>query len=206
MEGPTPSSAVFYGALSVHLGAFLLLRVSPILDLSIALCAAVTILGLASAVFAAMAARVQTDVKCALAFASLTQVGIITAEIGLGLRYIALIHIIGHACLRTLQLVRAPTLLHDYHTLENAIGSHLQTDSGFTDRWIPERVRVRLYRLSLERGYLDSAIDEYVVRPFVWFFRWCDGMERKWSGMLSGTEVRQSDRTDQAPLLGEELP
>ena len=29
MEGPTPSSAVFYGALSVHLGAFLLLRVSP---------------------------------------------------------------------------------------------------------------------------------------------------------------------------------
>src|SRR5262249_33172175 len=29
MEGPTPSSAVFYGALSVHLGAFLLLRVGP---------------------------------------------------------------------------------------------------------------------------------------------------------------------------------
>ena len=34
MEGPTPSSAVFYGALSVHLGAFLLLRVSPLLDSS----------------------------------------------------------------------------------------------------------------------------------------------------------------------------
>ncbi len=30
MEGPTPSSAVFYGALSVHLGAFLLLRISPL--------------------------------------------------------------------------------------------------------------------------------------------------------------------------------
>ena len=38
MEGPTPSSAVFYGALSVHLGAFLLLRVSPLLDLSPLLC------------------------------------------------------------------------------------------------------------------------------------------------------------------------
>src|SRR5262249_6045676 len=34
MEGPTPSSAVFYGALSVHLGAFLLLRVGPILETS----------------------------------------------------------------------------------------------------------------------------------------------------------------------------
>ena len=53
--------------------------------------------------------------------AALTQVGIITAEIGLGLRYIALVHIIGHACLRTLQLLRAPTLLQDYHLLENAI-------------------------------------------------------------------------------------
>ena len=36
-----------------------------------------------------------------------------------------LLHILGHACLRTLQFVRAPTLLHDYHTLENAIGEHL---------------------------------------------------------------------------------
>ncbi len=117
MEGPTPSSAIFYGALSVHLGAFLLLRVSPILEQSLLLSAAVVVIGLVSAIFAALAARVQTDIKSALAFASLTQVGIIVAEIGLGLRYIALIHIIGHACLRTLQLLRAPTLLHDYHTL-----------------------------------------------------------------------------------------
>ena len=35
MEGPTPSSAIFYGALSVHLGAFLLLRVSPLLEVSL---------------------------------------------------------------------------------------------------------------------------------------------------------------------------
>ena len=111
MEGPTPSSAIFYGALSVHLGAFLLLRVSPILELSLPLSIAVGVLGLTSAIFGALFARVQTDIKSALAFASLTQVGIIVAEIGCGLRYIALIHIIGHACLRTLQLLRAPTLL-----------------------------------------------------------------------------------------------
>ena len=73
----------------------------------------------------AMAGRVQSDVKTALAFASLTQVGIITAEIGIGLPYVALIHIIGHACLRTLQLVRAPTLLHDYHM--NGGPSHVDT-------------------------------------------------------------------------------
>ena len=98
MEGPTPSSAIFYGALSVHLGAFLLLRVSPILEQSLLLSGAVVVIGLASAVFGAVVARVQTDIKSALAFASLTQVGIIVAEIGFGFRYIALIHIIGHAC------------------------------------------------------------------------------------------------------------
>ena len=49
MEGPTPSSAVFYGALSVHLGAFLLLRVSPILDSSPLLAGIVVALGLTTA-------------------------------------------------------------------------------------------------------------------------------------------------------------
>ena len=33
------------------------------------------------------------------------------AEIGLGFRYVALVHMLGHACLRTLQFVRAPSLL-----------------------------------------------------------------------------------------------
>src|SRR5437588_148564 len=103
MEGPTPSSAVFYGALSVHLGAFLLLRVSPLLELSVPLCAMVVVLGLLTAVLAHLAGTVQTDIKSALSYASLTQVGIIVAEIGIGLRYIALIHLLGHACLRTLQ-------------------------------------------------------------------------------------------------------
>ena len=141
MEGPTPSSAVFYGALSVHLGAFLLLRVSPILDLSPWLCAAVVVAGLATAVFAAVAGRVQTDIKSALSFASLTQVGIIVAEIGLGLRYLALVHILGHGCLRTLQFLRAPTLL--------TITARWKTPSALACRarrvrgsgLLPERVR-----------------------------------------------------------------
>lgn len=186
MEGPTPSSAVFYGALSVHLGTFLLLRVSPILDQSAVLSAAVVALGLGSAMLGALAARVQTDVKSALAFASLTQVGIITAEIGLGLRYLALVHIIGHACLRTLQLLRAPTLLRDYHNLKNATGAPLQHDAGAWSRRLPAGLRLRLYRLALERGELDALLDAYVVRPCLLLFRWCDAMERRWTDFLAG--------------------
>lgn len=193
MEGPTPSSAIFYGALSVHLGAFLLLRVSPILEQSLLLSGAVVAIGLTSAVYGALVARVQTDIKSALAFASLTQVGIIVAEIGFGLRYIALIHIIGHACLRTLQLLRAPTLLHDYHTLENAIGSHLPRRQTIWQRFLPEGLRRWGYRFALERGFLDAILDDYVVRPFAATFRKCDALERRWTEFLSDGESRESD-------------
>lgn len=193
MEGPTPSSAVFYGALSVHLGAFLLLRVSPLLEASTLLCAAVVTLGLSTSVFAALATRVQSDVKSALAFASLTQVGIIVAEIGLGFRYLALVHIIGHACLRTLQLLRAPSLLHDYHAMENAIGGHLANDNEFWQRNVSERIRSRAYRMALERGFLDIVLGDFIVRPVLRCFRWCDRMERRWTDFLAGAPAVADD-------------
>jgi len=192
MEGPTPSSAIFYGALSVHLGAFLLLRVSPLLECSLPLCVLIVVLGLTTAALAHLAGTVQTDIKSALCFASLTQVGIIVAEIGLGLRYVALVHLLGHACLRTLQFVRAPTLLHDYHTLENAIGEHLPRRPFPLYRWAGEPVRIRFYRLALERGYLDVCLRTYFIAPFVRLFRWCDAMERGWTDFLTGDESRAS--------------
>jgi NAD(P)H-quinone oxidoreductase subunit 5 len=206
MEGPTPSSAVFYGALSVHLGAFLLLRVSPLLKLSPLLGGLVIALGLITALFAALAGRAQTDIKSALSFASLTQVGIIVAEIGavseLGekfqyLQYIPLIHILGHACLRTLQFVRAPTLLADYRQLENALGSRLpRMVNKWEERLLPLSLRTWLYRLALERGYLDSWLVDYLVRPLLGFFQACDALERRWLSFLTGDQSTATPRPD----------
>jgi NADH-quinone oxidoreductase subunit L len=142
MEGPTPSSAVFYGALSVHLGAFLLLRVSPMLEKSLTLRIVIVCLGLLTAIYATIVGRAQTDIKSAICFASLTQVAIIVAEIGFGLRFLPLVHILGNGCLRTLQFVRAPTLLQDYRQLENAIGDRLPRLSGFWDSILPHRTRL----------------------------------------------------------------
>lgn len=206
MEGPTPSSAVFYGALSIHLGAFLLLRVSPILALSPVLSFAVVAVGLTTAIFASVAGRVQPDIKGALAFASLTQIGIIVIEIGLGWHYIALAHIVGHAFLRTLQLLRAPTLLHDYHTLENAIGDHLHHAPSIWERLFPPSARDWVYRMALHRGYLDSLIGVYIVGPFVSLFRWCDSMERRWTDALAGGRSTIADQTPRSHDLLEEVP
>lgn len=206
MEGPTPSSAIFYGALSVHLGAFLLLRAGPVLDASAALSAVVVALGLATALCAYLAGTVQTDIKSALSFASLVQVGLIVAEIGLGFRYVALAHLLGNACLRTLQFVRAPTLLHDYHLLENAIGDHLPPSGAPLGGLAPGRLRARLYRFALERGYLDALLAEYVVAPFVRLFRRCDALERRWTDFLGGRPPREPGRPRPYSGAMEDLP
>jgi NAD(P)H-quinone oxidoreductase subunit 5 len=218
MEGPTPSSAVFYGALSVHLGAFLLLRVSPLLERSIVLCALIMALGLITALFAYLAGSVQTDIKSALSFASLSQVGIIVAEVGLsttlvgcarlfaprtgaivhqlglGFQYLALFHLLSHACLRTLQFVRAPTLLQDYRVLENAIGERLPRAPHPWIRFGAGAAHAWLYRLGLERGYLDTLLADYIILPFTRAFRWCDAVERRWTDFLSGEASRESDQ------------
>jgi NAD(P)H-quinone oxidoreductase subunit 5 len=186
MEGPTPSSAVFYGALSVHLGAFLLLRAGPLLAASWGLSAAVVALGLVTAVFAYLAGSVQTDIKSALSFAALSQVGLIVAEAGLGWDYLALAHLLGHACLRTLQFLRAPTLLHDYHLLEDALGRPLHREGGAWDGLGRPGFRAWLYRFALERGYLDTLLADLVVAPLVRLLRRCDRLERRWTDFLGG--------------------
>lgn len=201
MEGPTPSSAIFYGALSVHLGVYLLLRFAPLLEVSLVLRICVISIGVLTALTATLTARVQSDVKSSLAYASLTQVGIIVVETGCGFYYLALVHLLGHACLRTLQLLRAPTLLRDYQQLENAIGAG--TAAGTRGRSPGGRWQ-GLYHFGLERGYSDTLLDGWVVRPFRWAFSWADRQERRWTDWISGEPSRESDRIELHPEAPEE--
>jgi len=199
MEGPTPSSAIFYGALSVHLGAFLLLRLGPLLEASPGLSVAVAALGLATAGYAALVGSVQTDVKSALSFASLAQVGLIVAEIGFGLRYLALAHLIGHASLRTLQFLQASSILQQHRSIENAVGGRLPPGTGVLSRLVPDGVRRWVYLWSLERGYLDAFLADYLVAPFLRLFVWCDRVERWWTDFLTGDASRESDAVELHP-------
>ena len=211
MEGPTPSSAIYYGSLSVHLGVFLLLRMGPLLEQSLLLCLITGGLGLATALMAMLVGRVQCDIKSALSYAALTQVGLIVAEIGVAgclafaghqcegeardwllltgktLRYFALIHVLGHACLRTLQFLRASSVLQDYRMLENAIGQRIaavQAHDPGHPWW---------YRFAMERAYLDGLLVDYLARPVLNVLRACDHVERNWTNFLAGGPSRESD-------------
>ncbi|MFO7567782.1 MAG: proton-conducting transporter membrane subunit [Enhygromyxa sp.] len=189
MEGPTSSSAVFYGSLSIHAGCFLLLRVEPLLEHAPVVRALAIAAGLATAIHATLSARVQTDVKSALTYAALTQVGVIVVEIGLGLTTLALVHIVGHACYRMLQFLSAPNILHDLHELENALGEHVDAGarpgpwSGAGARW-----RRWVYLVALERGFLDALLDRLVVGPFVALASALDRLDHRLCGRERGDD------------------
>jgi NAD(P)H-quinone oxidoreductase subunit 5 len=168
MEGPTPSSAIFYGAISIHAGAYLLLRVQPMIVQSHLASALVIATGLATAIHGTMAGRASADAKTSLAYASMTQVGVVFMEIGLGWKWIAVAHILGHATVRTLQFLRAPSMLHDYHKMHSAVGGEVSRTGEHLETLFPERFQLWLYRWSLDRWHLDTILDRWAIGPLTW--------------------------------------
>jgi NAD(P)H-quinone oxidoreductase subunit 5 len=188
MEGPTPSSAIFYGAISIHAGAYLLLRAQPLLAEAPAASIAVILTGLATAIYGTMTGRASVDVKTSLAFASLTQVGVIFVEIGFGWKSVAIAHVLGHALVRTLQFLRAPSMLHDYRRMRSAIGG--EVSQGRAKDLLPDRVRLWLYRWALDRGHLDTILDRCFIQPLYVISR----LFTKLDGI--GTATRSARRSD----------
>jgi len=170
MEGPTPSSAIFYGAISIHAGAYLLLRIQPLLARSILASVLVILIGVATAIHGTIVGRASADAKTSLAYASLTQVGVVFVEIGIGWTSIAVVHILGHATVRTMQFLRAPSMLHDYHQMHSAMGGEIIPGRQFEDL-LPERVTLWLYRWAFDRGHLDTFLDRWVIDPLLWVSR-----------------------------------
>ena len=179
MEGPTPSSAIFYGAISIHAGAYLLLRVQPMLAQSILASVFVIVIGVTTAIYGTITGRASADAKTSLAYASLTQVGVVFVEIGIGWKWIAVVHILGHATVRTLQFLRAPSMLHDYHQMRSAIGvEHSPTGKRLEDL-LPQQLQLWLYRWALDRGHLDTILDRFVIHPLMRLsklFAWLDAL------------------------------
>ena len=165
MEGPTPSSALFYGALSVHAGAYLLLRTYPLWQASLAVHVAVGVLGLATALMASLFSRVQTTIKGQIGYASVAQVGMIFFEIAIGFTGLALVHIASNALLRCYQLLVSPSVvaqrLRRQATAGAARPDRRRSPYGL---FLPERWRPTLYAFSVSEGYFRE-----ILKAAFWF-------------------------------------
>jgi len=155
MEGPTPSSAIFYGALSVHLGPFLLLRFYDYFSHFPSLLVAVGMIGAASAFYATLVGRTRSDAKTMLAFATISQVGIIYVEIAMGFQNLALFHMVTHASLRTYQFLRSNSLIQDF--VENPMVEHHKyiRRGFFFEKFFSQSFREKLFVHALHGFHLD---------------------------------------------------
>lgn len=169
MEGPTPSSAIFYGSLSVHMGVFLMLRTYPFWEFQYTARVIIALTGLTTAIISGLIARVQSSVKAQVAYASSAQLGLIFIEVALGFENLAILHFAGNAFLRTYQLLVSPSVV-SYLIREQFY--HFEPRYMSRMRFFPKRIQYSLYVLSLKEWNLDWFMSEYIWKPLKIAGKW----------------------------------
>lgn len=152
LEGPTPSSAVFYGSLMVHAGVYLLLRLEPLLLQVPALMVFLIIIGFITALYGYIVGLVQTDVKSSFMFSTLSQVGLMLIWIGFGWFELALFHVVVHAIWRAYQFLHAPSFMQQVERPARPVPKWLSNNT-----W--------LYTAALQRFWLDGMADSLLTKP-----------------------------------------
>lgn len=123
MEGPTPVSALLHAATMVAAGIFLLIRISPFLTETSLL--VITITGSATALFGAICALNQFEIKKILAYSTISQLGLMVTAIGIGAKDAALLHLFTHAFFKAGLFLAAGSVIHALTY------SQLQTENRF---------------------------------------------------------------------------
>jgi NADH:ubiquinone oxidoreductase subunit 5 (subunit L)/multisubunit Na+/H+ antiporter MnhA subunit len=152
LEGPTPSSAIFYGAVMVHAGVYLLIRLAPVLVQVPDIMVYLAVIGAATALYGWLAGLVQTDVKSGLIFATTTQVGLMFLACGLGWFELAAWHMVLHAAWRAYQFLMAPSYMH-------LVNEKAATVPG----WLAGRQW--LYTAALQRFWLENLAQSALIKP-----------------------------------------
>jgi NADH-quinone oxidoreductase subunit L len=121
MEGPTPVSALIHAATMVAAGVFLIARVYPLMSAHAGLAGpltpttaliVVTWVGAITAVFAALIATAQWDIKRILAYSTVSQLGYMMMGLGIGGVAIGMFHLITHAFFKSLLFLGAGSVIH----------------------------------------------------------------------------------------------
>ncbi len=121
MEGPTPVSALIHAATMVAAGVYLIARVYPLMQAgalaggTTTALTVVTWVGAFTAVFAALIAVAQNDIKRILAYSTVSQLGYMMAGLGMGGVAVGMFHLITHAFFKALLFMGAGSVIHGCH-------------------------------------------------------------------------------------------
>ncbi len=112
MAGPTPVSALIHAATMVTAGIYLTIRSHVLFDLSPISMQVLTVVGLATSIFAATIGLKQNDIKKVLAYSTVSQLGLMFFALGLGAYVAALFHLVTHAFFKALLFLSAGSVIH----------------------------------------------------------------------------------------------
>ena len=112
MAGPTPVSALIHAATMVTAGVYVTCRMSPLFLHAPAAMATVAIVGVLTAVLAAVIGSAQTDIKKVLAYSTVSQLGYMMLAVGVGAFSAAIFHLMTHAFFKALLFLGAGSVIH----------------------------------------------------------------------------------------------
>ncbi|WP_410473536.1 NADH-quinone oxidoreductase subunit L [Guyparkeria sp. TX1] len=115
MEGPTPISALIHAATMVTAGIFMVARFSPLFELSDAALSFILVIGAVTAIFMGLLGIVQHDIKRVIAYSTLSQLGFMTAALGVSAYSPALFHLMTHAFFKALLFLAAGSVIIALH-------------------------------------------------------------------------------------------
>lgn len=127
MEGPTPVSALIHAATMVVAGVYLVARLFPLFCVTPEVLDFITVVGAVTALYAAIVACVQSDIKRVLAFSTISQIAFMMVALGVardtdlhaGLGYMAsMFHLFTHAMFKALLFLGAGAIIHTVHSNE----------------------------------------------------------------------------------------
>lgn len=116
MEAPTPVSALIHAATMVNAGVYLLVRFYPAFQQVPGWTLAVTLVGVLSALIAGLMALTATDLKRALAYSTVSQLGYMVYAIGVGGVFASQFHLLSHAVFKALLFLAAGAVIHSVGT------------------------------------------------------------------------------------------
>ncbi|HEY7725630.1 MAG TPA: NADH-quinone oxidoreductase subunit L [Anaeromyxobacteraceae bacterium] len=112
MAGPTPVSALIHAATMVTAGVYLVARTSFLFAMAPAAMAVVTVVGAATALFSALIAFAQNDIKKVLAYSTVSQLGFMFVGVGSGAYYAGVLHLVTHAFFKACLFLGAGSVMH----------------------------------------------------------------------------------------------
>jgi NADH-quinone oxidoreductase subunit L len=115
MAGPTPVSALIHAATMVTAGIYMIARSNILFTLAPLTMDIVTIVGLSTAIVAALIAITQNDIKKVLAYSTVSQLGYMFLGLGVGAYTGAFFHVITHAFFKALLFLGAGSVIHAMH-------------------------------------------------------------------------------------------